>query len=830
MRASRLPSPASKSLKWVSRRTNLTPGVVPIGEGKNLAPMPHVRSTIGHRWLSFNDLVKLRSDGDATITTRIVTEMLEKSGLNVSEFSNLGNHKEHGIRSLYVGLGTDLSSAVLLAACHRWALETKEPLKIQPLMIKLNFIEGHSAIQNVVIDYMRSRSIAVRIVGPSESDFEQVESSFPDRTINWSELTVESEEVKLLVKWMLYSVVKIQERHPFGAHILIGTDLDRHLQKIAAFVTPTDRVRNPNELWGMSMEPATPQLPVIDTCNADWKIGQVKFHKPFLALNSTMVAESATRIGMKSLTKLLSQPPPVSSRLQEHEIATMLDVVSDCHIRVRGMRKIAVDFIKKSCRLDYRLGWCTISVRELAVLPEEAAQLVVAALVAFCSDKFHVDWLKTPPESVSKVIGYLTHKERLPPTPVMDIEGTNVSLVYGVPYNPTLSIEQEVFSFIPTPKEGNVPAVEFPPWETKPDRHKHPPTKCFSKVQYGRWLCQIFTTEELKDKGEKQLLTYYVTRLRPLDDPWWEQVCNAESFIAYLKTEIHQPELASNTQVEKPTRPDKSMLLDIPVILAGRRGLAPPSDDDEPIPEATHLEVVGCPPFGYWAPLLRHHTWQRSTLRVHRCPATLLKPQWLLDFLPSPGMLGPLFIPISRQVQHQLKASTFLRKKKEFSVLPDELTPEQYKRIKTYVVSNVMKSEKGDQQEKGYIDDVFARSKTLLERQGRLTDIQSEVSDDEEAGGSGFETPIWEADDTPDSKENEQLIQEHKHSQQEEVLPKAKKLAQAWMSVSPDNVKLPKVAKPNSKASTSFTRPGPWNLHPRPGDHLINKIPPGVEN
>ena len=817
----------NKHPSWSSRRTNLTAAVVPIGEGKNFSPMPHVRTTMGNKWMPFGDIVKSTSDKETILSKAVVNDLFKNVGLDVTEFANLGQHKEFGFRNLYIGVGTDLGSVLLLTTCRRWLLETKEPIKLQPLMVKLNFIKGHSAVENVVLEYLRTRSISVRIISPSSYDFAQIESAFPERTIVWESLTTESEEVKLLIKWILYSSTKTQERHPFGGSILLGTNLDSQLQKIAKFMSPYDRELNrcryPHELWDMSMEPATPQLPLIDTCNADWKIGLIKFHKPLVTLKSEILVETAIRNGMKGLVTLLSKPPPVSSRLQNNQIRMMLDVVTDCHIRIRGARKIACDFIKKSCRLDYRLGWCTISTKDISTLPEEALRIVVSAVVAFCSNKSDVDWLKTPPDSVIKVIDYLTHKCKLPPKPIVAIPGTSVSLVYGVPYNPVLSIEQRVFSFIATPEE-ELPSVEFSDWKCKSDRHTHVPTKAFSNAQYGRWYCQLFTTEELKNTVESQNTTFYVTRLRGLDDPWWGQVINANSFLAYLKTEIHDPELASNTQIERPTRPDAKMLLDIPIILSGKKGLAPPSEDDEEVPEACHLEVVGCPPFGYWASLLRNHVWQRTTQVLHRSPAYLLKPQWLLDFLPPPGMLGPLFVPASRQVQQQLKSSMYLRKTKEFAALPEELSSEQYKRIKTHVINNITNVDKSVQKEKNYTHDAFASSTKLLRSQGRLNDPKEEVA--EEESFSDNETAIWEdeAISSPPS------VPRHVEQPMESI-PEIKRLSAAWNSVKPDKCDL-HITRPirSPRRSSALTREGPWKLQTEHGQLFGGSVKPGVEN
>ena len=650
------------------------PASVQIGEHGAPRPLPQVKSTIGQDWVPYHQLVENRS-GAKSVDAEVFREMLDKAGLSLNSFAT-ESRRDFGQRSLYVALGNDLPSAVLLASAQNWVEVTRPGVVLKPMQVRLP-LPGWFGVQNVVREFWKERGLTVLDLYPKPADYEQVASVYPE-PIDWDTVGHKDPRVSLLVRWVLFRTVRLQERHPYGASILLGTNLDRNLQRIADALVPNDaplgRNRRAGELWDLSMEPTTFQLPVVDTVHADWKTGHVTCHRPLLALTIAQIENTAGIYLLDKLAPLLSKPPPVYLRLAKDQSRELLQLAKRCHVRTRAMRKVAQEFIQKSCRLDYKMGWSTLNARAVADLPEDALLLVIAALVGFSSNVAGEDWLKNPPDSIRELVPIVKQvSQKLPASPVLRIKGTNAALVYNTPYEPVLSADVDVFSFVASP-DAFPEAIELRDWSSKSDSHPHPPTKCFTGTTYGRWLVQLFTTPERRQKNEDSGRTFWVTHLREYDDPWWGQVSNGARFTTYLKRETHDAALQDGSS---PSRPAPLLLRDVPLVLSGTAGLAGPTEDGEDVPEgASHLQVVACPPFGFWAAQMRNHVWQGVSPVVNKAPGHIqrlhvclavharrpphththtapLPLQWLVEFLPKPGLLGPLFVPIDRQVaQH----------------------------------------------------------------------------------------------------------------------------------------------------------------------------------
>eukprot|EP01063_Lacrimia_lanifica_P009181 TRINITY_DN16204_c0_g1_i1.p1 TRINITY_DN16204_c0_g1~~TRINITY_DN16204_c0_g1_i1.p1 ORF type:complete len:836 (+),score=222.51 TRINITY_DN16204_c0_g1_i1:52-2559(+) len=745
------------------------PAVVPLGEGAHPKPMPLVKSTLGHRWFPYHEMVKMRQ-GEATVNAAMFKEMLEKAGLNTDVFAEVSG-KQFGPRTLYVALGTDVGSVTLLALAQKWAAQERAPLKLKALMVLGPCSEEEKQNRQIVVRYFKSRGADVRAVTPTDEDIAQVEAWYGE-SFEWRGLTPDDERVAMLRRWVLYSRIKLAERHPFGAHVLFGTNLDRNLQRIADRMVPDDaipadgsavRPQPPSALWDLSLEESTFQIPLYDTANADWKVGQVKCHRPFLAFSNAQLERTAQFFEGDKLRPLLTTPPPVSARLDDVQVSEMLKLAKRCHVRTRAMRRLAAEFISRNCRLDYKLGWSTLNRAEVDSIPEEALLLVVTALVAFSSSQCRSDWLKTPPEAVHDLLDLVLCRSDLPASPVHEIPGTGVALVFEDPYDPVLSSDASVFAFVPSPtEEDRCPTLKFPAWASKTRSHPHPPTKCFTGTTFGRWLVQLYTTEERRQQHTLEGRCFYVTHLRHPDDPWWQQVSNAHRFLRHLRSQIHDPALHAHGH---PSRPSHLILRDIPLILMGTEGLAGPSDPDEEVPtEASHLFAVACPPFGYWAPQFRNHVFQGGVPHIYKAPGYILKPQWLLDFLPVPGLLGPMFVPISRQVQIQIRAAEHLSgkmksAKTEVAFDTGLMSEEQYKRVKVAAVNQVMLAE-GDPADidtagvyKGAYDTL--KGKGLLQKSQDpelLTSREAGFVEDEDLWGGVEAAGLAETVNTPPSE------------------------------------------------------------------------------
>eukprot|EP01061_Rhynchopus_euleeides_P034463 TRINITY_DN58280_c0_g1_i1.p2 TRINITY_DN58280_c0_g1~~TRINITY_DN58280_c0_g1_i1.p2 ORF type:complete len:842 (+),score=283.47 TRINITY_DN58280_c0_g1_i1:98-2527(+) len=701
---------------------------------------------MGHAWVPYSQLVTNRED-ERMVNLEVFREMLEKSGFDVHRFAEEAS-TDIAKRNLYIGVGTDLPSVTLLACVQDWVERTRPGVNIVPLQIRLP-CPGMLEIQNVVREFFEDRGVHIRTITAYPEDVDQVNSVFPDHPLRFdSGASPDDPRIRLLRQWTLYHRIKLQEKHPFGAKVLLGTNLDRNLQRIADHLVPENPldaaglvggVRRPGELWDLSIEPTPPQLPVLDTANADWKIGSVVRHRPFLALPVHQIEETAKVFGIDKIAPILSSPPPIYSRLDKVQSMEMLKLVKRCHVRCRAMRKTAMEFIKSNCRLDYKMGWSTLNRAAAKELPDEALQIVVSALAGFSSPTAVSDWIKRPTPALQALLPLIRGSDHLPPSPIVPIEGTDVSMLFGTPYEQKLSVDTEVMSFVCTPR--SLPETqEFPEWVEKSDRHPHPPTKCITGTQFGRWLVQLFCSPERREMAEAERRVFYVTRLRTASDSWYRQFTNGHRFQAFLKSEIHDSEMHFKGH---PTRPSELLMRDIPLVAVGTQGLAGPSEDGEEVPEfAAPLTIVACPPFGFWTSQMRGHVWQGGKPVISKAAGHILKQQWLLDFLPPPGLLGPLFLPVSKQVSNQVRIAEKIADQTKTRAMfnTGRMSEEQYKRVKATVVSNLM-----NQSGEASPDKVFKSVHDGLKKKGTLripsTEPETHMIDNEEVTVQYVEAP-----------------------------------------------------------------------------------------
>ena len=612
------------------------PAIVPIGENNAPKPLPHVESTLGQQWIPYNKLVEKRAGSRLDLS--VFQEMLDKAGFRFHKFAEESS-SEMGNRNLYIAVGPDIQSATLLACAQDWVERTRPGITLTPIQIRLP-IPGVPRIQNVIKDFFEERGVSIKNIAVHEEDLAQVETVFPD-PIDFEKVSLDDPRIKMLVRWVVYHRVKIQEKHPFGAAVLWGTNLDRNLQKIADFLVPEEelevksvatpdgmRPRKVGELWDLSLEPTPSQLPMFDTANADWKQGVVMNHRPFLALRIETILKAAEIFKLDKLAPILGKPPPIYSRLDPHQSAELLKLVKKCHVRTRALRRTAAEFVRSNCRLDYKLGWCTMNRAAAKELPAETLQVVLSALVGFTHNKPSADWIKSPPESILALIPLIKGTgDNLPSKKVTRLEGTAVSVILGEPYETEGKVSSDfgVVTFVCTPDEEEEEVEEFPEFASKTESHPHPPTKCMTGTQFGRWLVQLFCSDERRVSIDERNRVFYVTRLRDFkeDAEWYRQFTNGPRFVKSISGDVHSTEMHFSGH---PTRPSPWMLKDIPLIVAGNKGLAGPTTSGEPVPDIpSHLTIVACPPFGFWSGQLRGHVWQGGRPEIHKAAGHILK-------------------------------------------------------------------------------------------------------------------------------------------------------------------------------------------------------------
>eukprot|EP01062_Namystynia_karyoxenos_P028586 TRINITY_DN21639_c0_g1_i1.p1 TRINITY_DN21639_c0_g1~~TRINITY_DN21639_c0_g1_i1.p1 ORF type:complete len:989 (+),score=271.42 TRINITY_DN21639_c0_g1_i1:80-2968(+) len=720
------------------------PEGVKVGRQRPAKGLPDVKTTTGQRWLAYDDLVE-RHKHFPTITPAFFTELLRRSGVDPNTYA-AAEADRHGPRHLYVAVGPDLGSVVLLLSAHMWLQTHKAGMRLVPTMALAPADTASQEMVPVFQQLLAERQLELMTVPATEEDLALVRGDADPQA------PLTAEQQRLLRWWLVYRAVRMRERHPLGSAVLAGTPLDRNLQKVADALCPDDAVSAPEapervsvqRLWGMQLGAAELGLPVLDTATADWKTGSITLHRPFLTVTVAQLARTLSEVhSLGELDRLLQRPPPVAARLSRFHTAQFLDAVRSCDLVVRSQRDAAREFVRTKVRLDYRLPWATMDPAAFRALPAPVAQIALSAVCAFVSgDADTSDWFRQPPPGVPAVAALMQGKA-LPEGPVTTVEGTGAAVVWGTPYEPRLGVSPPCFSVVRQPRSPR-PADLFPPWLAKTEAHTHVMTRCATELLFGRWLVRLYTSVEraraIKDRGT----VFWCTRLRPWEDEkWWRQFANGEEFARYLHRQTHDSKLAGGVD---PTRPCALMLQDVPLVVSGVEGLAGPSDEgEEPPPGAGHLSVAACPPFGFWSPQLKGHVWLGGGNPVHRAAGFCIRPHWLGEFLPAPGLLGPLFVPLSQQIRMQTSSAAFIAQGRSRQAAPSGWDPdmlpdaEAYDRLKASVLARVQRR---DSAEVGptKVDQLFSSSVTSLAAKGALGPAaEGDEGAAEGPGGAGGE-------------------------------------------------------------------------------------------
>eukprot|EP00755_Sulcionema_specki_P012217 Sspe_Gene.50833::Locus_28254_Transcript_1_1_Confidence_1.000_Length_2471::g.50833::m.50833 len=675
------------------QRRGVATAVVKIG--KTIAqPLPSVKTLIGHQYVPYETLVKrvtplARSEG---VTSRLIADLLDKTHFNPEDYCYTPKTIR---RPLFVGVGTDLSSVTLALVVQRWLATTRFPIRVRPLIVKLPgdraMLEFLPALQKLLETF----DLSPRIVIPTLTDALNVaapHANLPEGQ-EWLDsfarhnLSPSHYLTKRLRWWVLYKAIKEVEPS-FTTALLAGTTLDRNLQKIAAALDPDPplqpRLSLPFELEGLSIQSSPLQLPVLDTVSTNHHFGRIKVHRPFLPIDGEGVERTLEKLEVTSVQKVLQSTPPVFRRLAPLHSEQMLRLVRQCHTITRHVKRVASEFVSASCKVDYRLGWATIDSHAFRKLDINAARMVVGALAAFASGESHENWLARPGEGIKHIVDVMQGTvDSLPTSPIVPIDGTGADLVFGTPYHPALSATPHTFSILPGKSLRAPPITRFS--EFIPQTYIH--ERCAASAVMGRVVVNIFVHTKVAKVLESQKAVFWCMPLRHPDDPWWEQVTNGKEFTKQLRKTIH----SDQDSPSNPTKPTWNLLRFSPLVLEGRPDGPPPSAEGDPIPPPTHLKVVACPQLSLWSPgVFPQRVWKPGSRLLNRVTVFLLRPQWVNDFLPAPGLVGPIFLPPSQQLRHLTGSYISAKDRATRRLHPDlDLDPAQYDKIKASVVARV---------------------------------------------------------------------------------------------------------------------------------------------